>query len=405
MIFCARQKNRRYLSYIARCVATARALILENNRIFVSILTLCIILFANSGAMAGTLDETARFLAGKGVASDSKLAAYAQTKFYAEYAEETKVSWRRFQKPNLERMKKWWKKYAPRNYSTIFYPFGGPDIVNAITLFPDADTYLMFGLEPPGEMQDPETMQDESISAGLNDLKLSLNTFFQVNFFITKKMEKKLGRKSFNSITGLIMFLLAMNDCEVIDLKKIALGSVTLEPGTTEDDSIKWQNPPRSRVPGIEITFRRNSGKIQTARYFMLNIEDASLSKSSPNFIPYLKSMGRYATLLKSASYLLHTDSAKEPPPHFDQIREFILGQSDFILQDDSGVPLRFFARDKWKLLFHGKYDAPISLYSNRLQKNFKTEMQKNSTGRLPFSYSYNYQLGESNIMTAERIQ
>jgi hypothetical protein len=373
--------------------------------IFVYVLTLYGAFFSNSFALAGSLDDTARFLAGKGVTSDSKLATYTQTKFYNEYAEETKIGWRRFQKPNIESMNTWWKKYAPPMHSIVFYPFGGPDIINAITLFPDADTYLTFGLEPVGVIPDLDTMQDESISTGLNDLKLSLNTFFQVNFFITKKMEKKLGRKSFNSITGIILFFLAMNDCEVINAKKIALGSTTLVSGTAADDSINWQNPPRSRVPGIEISFRKNSGKIQIMRYFMLDVSDASLNKNSPNFIPYMKSLGRYATLLKSAAYLLHTDSAKEPPPHFNQIRELILDQSDFIVQDDSGLPLRFFERIKWKLLFHGKYDTPISLYLNRFQKNLKTEMQKNSTGRLPFSYSYQYQPGESNIMTAERIQ
>jgi hypothetical protein len=354
---------------------------------------------------ASVLAETPRFLAGKGVAPDSKLAEYAQTQFYAEYAEQIGSGWKHFQQPNLEQMRAWWPKYAPAKYSTVLYPFSGPDIANALAFFPEADAYLMFGLEPPGALPNLQAMQEDAISAGLNGLRASLNTIFKVNFFITKGMEKKLDRGSFNSITGLLLFFLAMNDCEVTGARRIAVGpGGTLVPGTPADDAINWRSPPRSRVPGVELTFTRGGGKVQTVRYFMVNIEDAALAKSSPDFLSYLKSQGRFATLIKSASYLMHRDTAREPT-RFVQIRSLVLAQSDFLVQDDSGVPLRLFARDQWKLHFHGRYDAPTPQFEKRLQKDLKVEMRRNSTGKLPFSYGYDYKPGQSNLMTAERIQ
>ena len=89
----------------------------------------------------------------------------------------------------------------------------------------------------------------------------------------------------------------------------------------------------------------------------------------------------------------------------FEQIRSLILTQSDFVVQDDSGVPLRLFARDAWKLQFHGRYEAPTPEFGKHLQKDLKVEMQRNSTGKLPFSYGYAYKQAESNLMTAERAQ
>jgi hypothetical protein len=344
-----------------------------------------------------SLAETARFLAGKGVASDSKLAPYAQAPLYAEFAGQMGSAWKRFQQPNLARMRTWWAGYAPAKYSTVLYPFSGPDIANALALFPDADSYVMFGLEPPGVIPDPQAMAEDEISAGLNDLKASLSTILQVNFFITKGMEKKLGRESFSSLTGLLLFFLAMNDCEVTGARSIAVG-----PGS--DVSIRSRSAPRSPVPGVEVTFRRSGGKLQTVRYFRVDVADASLAKSSPDFLPYLHSLGRVVTLIKSASYLMHKDGAREPA-HFEQIRSLILNQSDFLVQDDSGVPLKHFARDEWKLLFHGKYDTPTPEFGKYLQKDLRIEMQRYSTGRLPFSYGYGYKPGESNLMTAERIR
>jgi hypothetical protein len=350
-----------------------------------SVLALCGALVAGSstGECATLpLAETARLLAGKGAAADSKLAEYAQTQFYAEYAEQMASGWKRFQQPNLERMRAWWASYAPARYSTVFYPFSGPDIANALALFPDADTYLMFGLEAPGAIPDLQAMPDDAIDAGLNGLRASLNTIFQVNFFLTRGMEKKLDRGSFNSITGLLLFFLATNGCEVTGARRIAVGA----------------NDP---IPGVEVTFSRGGGKVQTLRYYRVNVADASVAGSSRDFLSYLKGQGRFVTLIKSASYLMHADSTRDAV-HFDQIRSLILSQSDFLVQDDSGVPLRLFARDRWKLLFHGRYEAPIPEFARHLQKDLRVEMQRNSTGRLPFSYGYDYKPGESNLMTAE---
>jgi hypothetical protein len=352
---------------------------------------------------AASLAETARFLAGKGVASDSDLAEHAQTQSYAEYAEQIGSGWKQFQQPNLERMRTWWTGRAPAKYSTVFYPFSGPDIGNALAFFPDADTYLMFGLEPPGAIPDLRAMHTEAISAGLNELKASLSSILQVNYFFTKAMEKKLGAGSFNSITGLLLFFLAKSDCEVTGARRIAIGpGGALVQGTAADDSTSGRS--RSRIPGVEITFTRNGGKEQTIRYFMANVADASLAKSSSDFLLYLKSQRRFVTMIKAASYLMHKEGIQELA-HFEQIRSLILTHSDFIVQDDSSVPLRLFARDTWKLLFHGRYEAPTPEFAKHLQKDLKVEMQRNSTGKLPFSYGYAYKQGESNLMTAERVQ
>ena len=364
-----------------------------------------LVVASSTGECAATpLAETARFLAGKGAASDSKLAQHAQTQFYTEYAEQIAAGWNHFQQPNLERMRTWWPSYAPAKYSTVLYPFSGPDIANALAFFPDADAYLMFGLEPPGAIPDLQAMQAEAITAGLSGLKASLSTIFKVNFFITKGMEKKLDRGSFNSITGLLLFFLAMNDCEVTGARKIAVGpGAGLTQGTAADDSINWRAP-GLRVPGVEITFRRGGGKVQTLHYFMVNIADESLAKGSPDFLPWLKSRGRFVSIIKSASYLMHKESSRDPP-HFEQIRALVLSQSDFLVQDDSGVPLRLFGREQWKLLFHGRYDGPTAQFGRYLQKDLSVEMQRNSTGKLPFSYGYDSKPGESNLMTAERTQ
>ncbi len=368
-------------------------------RVFLSLLPLLATTAHADERPAADLAETARVLAGK----DTSLVGHARTQAYVEYAAQIESGWKQFQQPNLEHMRTWWAGRAPANYATVFYPFSGPDIGNALALFPDADTYLMFGLEPPGAIPDLQAMPDEAIDSGLRELEASLSSILQVNYFFTKGMEKKLGKGSFNSITGLLLFFLARSDREVTDARRIAIDrGGALVPGTAADDSTSGSS--RSRIPGVEITFHRSGHKQQTIRYFTMNVADASLAKRSPDFVPYLKSQGRVVTLIKSASYLMHKEGIHEPA-HFDQIRSLILTQSDLVVQDDSGVPLRLFARDTWKLRFHGKYEAPTPEFGKYLQKDLKVEMQRNSTGKLPFSYGYAYREGESNLLVAERMQ
>jgi hypothetical protein len=214
-------------------------------------------------------------------------------------------------------------------------------------------------------------------------------------------MAAEMSNKSFNSTAGIIMYFLATNGYTVTDARKIAVDAKSeVVPGAATDDQIDWQKPPRSRVPGVEISFRKGAGKVQIVRYYMLNVIDSALAASSPNFIPYLKKEGPYAVIIKSASYLMHNDKIK-----FTQIRAAVMGSAKFIVQDDSGVPLRYFKAGEWKLAFHGYYNGPIGLFANRMQNDLKKAFDTGSTGKLPFSYGYVYKPGQSNLMTAERIK
>ena len=351
---------------------------------------------------SSVLNEAALLFAGRELPKGSKLQQYAETAFYKAYSSQIESAWDSLQRPNLQKINEWWKAYKPSHYpDTVLYPFSGPDIMNALVFFPDADNYLMFGLEAPGIIPDPHAMTADQITRGLNGLRNSLGDILHMNFFKTEGMAAEMSNKSFNSIAGIIMYFLSTNGYTVLGARKIVIDATSnVAAGNPSDDRIDWQNPPTSRVPGVEITFRKGSGKTQTARYYMLNVIDNALATSSPNFIPYIKKGGPYATIIKSASYLMHNDNIK-----FTQIRSAILSTTDYLVQDDSGIPLRYFKPEKYKLVFHGYYNGPIGLFANRMQYDLKKAMDAKSTGKLPFSYGYVYKPGQSNLMTAERIK
>ncbi len=349
------------------------------------------------------IDVTARLLAGREIPEDSSLHEFSKSDYYRQYSRDMRSAWKRFQGPNLEKIRKWWKDHDPSDHEkTVLYPFSGPDIMNALVFYPGARDYILFGLEQPGLVPDTANMNENELRAGLRSAQRSLETILRVNFFRTKGMAKNLKPTSFNSITGLILFFLSTNGYEIVDARRIIINKDSdVVEGSEKDTSIDWKNPPHARVPGIEISFRKDSSsRVQRLRYYMLNVIDYALVKHSPNFLPYLRKNGPYSTVIKSASYLMHNDNVK-----FTKIRKVILDTSTFLVQDDSGVPIRYLEGKGWDVKYHGYYDQPIPLFRNRFQADLKKKMKEESTGILPFSYGYDHQVNQSNLITAKKKQ
>ena len=366
------------------------------------------LLFAcgNSKSTAGhTAEEmlfadTARFLAGEPISETSPLAKLTQTDSYKKYAEDLNAGWKKFQEPNLQKMEEWWKKHTvKKTEGNILYPFSGPDIMNVLAFFPGGNNYTLFGLEPEGAIPEPLNMTNQQIEAGLQGIRHSINSLLNSNFFHRNNLIKDLDNKSFSGTAGLMMVFLTKMNYTIIGARKVTINAESvLVPADKSDEKIDWTKPPKSRVPGVEISFKKGNGKTQIVRYFMLNVIDQALTESSPNFIPYLAKNGPYSTFIKSATYLMHNDKIK-----FTQIRTAILATSTSIVQDDSGVPLRYFNTNEWNVSFHGVYDKPIPLFANRMQPDLFKLAKEKSSGVLPFSYGYDHQKDKSNLLVAEK--
>jgi hypothetical protein len=337
--------------------------------------------------------ESAKFLAGKPLSPSSRLFQLTLDKRYVSYVDEIKRSWERLQKKNIDAIVKWRGENLPKKYNkTIFYPFSGPDILNAVVFFPDGDDYIMFGLEPCGDIPAPYSLTKEQVFSGLWGLRASLNEILNMNFFKTINMQKEVSTNEFNSMVSIIMWFLGQMDYEVINAKKIWIDDysmVTTIPATAKQNKY---------IPGAEIYFKDASGYIRRVRYFQINVIDNSLLQYT-NFIPHLESYKRFTTIIKSASYLMHNDNK------FTRIRDLTLVHSDLILQDDSGIALKFFSPYQWRLTLFGVYTKPVPLFAHRYQQELKEMFDTLSKGPLPFSYGYNNGVGKSNLMLAERIQ
>ena len=89
--------------------------------------------------------------------------------------------------------------------------------------------------------------------------------------------------------------------------------------------------------------------------------------------------------------------------PGFSRVREFVLSHSSLIVQDDSGIPVNYFTRDKWNLRVFGNYAGPIELFKQHYQPKLAELFEQTNppTFGIGFGYQYNYRT--SNLIVAQR--
>lgn len=309
-------------------------------------------------------DDYARFLAGLGHPEGS-LAAYESRPAWVRYAKAIGQDWESFENGRLGPMREWAsRELGAAGGTTVFYPFSGPDFINVYTLFPHARTYLMVALEPPGVLPDPDAATAGDYFASL---QRSLYEYLHIDFFGTARMKSQISDTALKGVLPVLLAFLAREQARVLEVHHWLMqpdGTVVEQPalGATEDLG--------HGIPGLRIVFEGpgSTGK-QTLYYFQFNLQNSSFGRNQ-QFVDFIKKFGPLTTFTKAASYLLHS-------PNSSDIRQFILERSRYVVQGDSGIPLKYFAPPLWNLKLYGTYTSPLALFKNRFQADLAAADRK----------------------------
>ncbi|MEC9368215.1 MAG: hypothetical protein VX871_05920 [Pseudomonadota bacterium] len=340
-------------------------------------------------ADAPTADNTARFLAGIKPDDGSVMAPYAKEGAWARHARTLDQSWDRLEKSQLSRIRAWSKKYLPESRDFMLYMFSGPDFLYADAFYPNAKTYVLAGLEPVGPIPDLTKMSANGRAAALQELNSSIYTVLQYSFFITKDMKAKLRTGQLVGTIPVLYVFLARAGKTVEDVTLVNLnpdGTVTPSEGAT----------PKGSSSGVKIDFSDGGPQKKTLYYFSTDLSDGGLKASG--YTKFCDSLGPADSLIKSASYLLHSGN-------FSTARDYLLAKSAALVQDDSGVPLRYFDRKKWQLQPFGRYAGPISIFAGRYQNDMAQLFAKGRATAIDFGIGYRWRTHETNVLLAKNLE
>jgi hypothetical protein len=352
-------------------------------------------------------NDIARLIAGMQPEEGSVVQKHAESASWKQYAQSADAQWKGVNDRKLPKMQKWASEELTeinKRGGTLFYPFGGADFLHATTFFPEFDEIVMMGLEPIGNMPDFDKVAKKgALPNYFNSIQISLRTILQYSFFRTLDMANDFKGRVSADVDGtlpvLLLFLERTNH-RIINYEKVAIG--------TDGKLIKAEeSKDKGAYLGTKIIYRReaNPDEVKTLYYFSVNLDNGSVTEGKlglgkhKELKAYIDGLNITATYLKSASYLMYNES-------FSIIRDLILDKSTWILQDDSGMPLRYFTggKNKWDLMFYGVYAGPISLFASRWQQDMKVAYTKKEQVRpLPFGIGYQYAEGSSNLMLAKK--
>jgi hypothetical protein len=346
-----------------------------------------------AGDVQLTYQDYTNLIAGKKMDA-TFLAKSVNPEGWLQNAEDMDQTWNRFEQKSLKPMRAWaTQELAPAQTveGTVFYPFSGPDVVNMLAFFPQAKTYLMIALEPVGTLPVFRPGANEPFYSGLEQ---SLSELLYYNFFFTKRMETNLVKKELDGVLPVLLFFLGRENVQVLDVKYWLMqpdGSITEKP-VKGGEKLTGEG-----IPGVKIVFQRQAGEPeQTLYYFRFNLLN-TFWRSHPHFVKFLQGFAPYQTFLKAASYLMFK-------PKFEDIRQFILDQSQMVLQTDEGIPLRYFDHQEWDRRFFGKYSCPIQLFANCFQSDMASMYRNGQNAQpLPFGIGYHHRRDSSNLMLASR--
>ena len=335
--------------------------------------------------------DVAKLIAGLPMdGNDSLLSAIASKDYYKEYAKFTAKTFGKVKESMLTPVKTWVKEKGmldTRQDATCFYPLSGPDFMFGNTFYPYAQNYILMGLERRGTFPDFTKMSEKHLQVYFAGLKKSMLYINSRGYFVTQHMSRDFSRSHLDGVTHMIMYMMAHTDHKIIDCYPAYLGN------DGKPVRINGKAPANTiEIKVIEFTDAAQSIK-KSAYYISYDVSDTGMKKK-PELEKFLRSFNNRMAYMKSASCVLfNTD--------FSIMRDLVL-TCDKVIQDDTGVPYKYFTDDKFDVKLYGTYTTVIKDLAWCIQPKMREDIKtKGENVDLPFKISYNGNYGKGMILYA----
>ena len=279
--------------------------------------------------------------------------------------------------------------------TTVVYPFGGGDLISAITTYPEATEITTMSLEHAGDPRRIKGITAKQLKASLALIRSTSSGLLTANDSKTENLMK--GQRG--EIPGQLAFFLmalAVHGYEPVSLKYVktnADGSIRYL-SQTELESLEkneakllnkvWVAPDFSEAfDNLELIAMKKGGdptkdKI-THRHFAQNLDDDHFGKDD-GMKNYLKARTPIVAMTKAASYLLWRDQ-------FSTIRNYLLDNMQFMVSDSTGIPPKFATKAGFVQETFGKFNESFLGANAEYNADFK-KLWKDAK---PLKFRYGY--------------
>jgi hypothetical protein len=280
--------------------------------------------------------------------------------------------------------------------TTVVYPFGGGDLLSALTTYPDALDVTTASLEHAG---DPRRLgaiaTKEQLADSLEMIRYTSWGLLNANDSKTENLMK--GQRG--EIPGQLAFFLtalAVHGYEPVALRFFRVeGDGSLHYYTPseiaavekEDAKLlrgKWTEPDFSMAfSNSELTFVKKGEPGATPRvhrHIAWDLSDPAVRKTG--IIRMLEQKGPVVAMTKAASYLLWRED-------FSRVRNYLLGHMVMMISDSTGIPPHWATRAGFVQETYGTFEVSFLEASESINAEFVALWTGQPHRKLPIRYGY----------------
>ena len=332
----------------------------------------------------------ARFLAGLPGTEGSPFGELEKTDAWKLHRSELDHASEAIEKANLPAMRRFQASElsAPSIEKSIaFYPFSGPDALMLTVFFPKNPTYVMVALEPPGTLPTLKQLSRGDLNSKLIAVRSTVSSELGKSFFVTREMDRQFRGQVTDGLFSPILILLVRSGHTILGYKYVRFS----EKGEIVDRGPVVSN--KASDKGVEIDFTTDADQsVHKLFYFSVNLDNEHMEKN-PAFLAYMASLRNVSSYFKATSYMTHKDV-------FSMIRDGVLEHSRVVLQDDSGIPYKYFTGGGWQVTLFGGYSRPYGSFRWLEQPDLRKAYDTNARP-LAFRIGYGYSKAPSNLLLA----
>lgn len=327
---------------------------------------------------------------------NAPLPANVDAQTVAQHCARLRARVNRYRRGYLARAKRFFAAVEPRPLpAKVVYPFGGGDLLAALTTYPDAREFITLSLELSGDPRRIASIDTPRLAEGLKQIDRSVGPLLGANDSTSETLESTQQ----GDLPGQLCFFLialAVHGYEPVSLRyfRVETGGALhyytkeevlgLENKRAHRRHGKWTAPDFSEAfTNSELTFRLvgKNGPLLVHQHIAANLRDDSL-RWHPALLHYLEGQGRVAAMTKAASYCLWN-------PMFSRIRGYLLANMDFMVSDSTGVPPGLARQAGFVQETYGSFHGSFLKASDKYNDQFRELWAQQPARRLDFRYGY----------------
>lgn len=288
--------------------------------------------------------------------------------------------------------------------TTVVYPFGGGDLISALTTYPNAKEITTMSLEHAGDPRRIHKVDSKQLADSLLAIRAATSGLLVANDSKTENLQK-VQRGELPGQLSFFLIGLAVHGFEPVQLRYLKLNADGTPRYLTQKDldalesknakllHKDWVSPDFSEAfDNIEMVFVKQGedpkAQARIHRHFAENLDNDHFGKDEP-LKKHLEGKGRIVAMTKAASYLLWRDN-------FSTIRDYLLAHMEFMVSDSTGIPPEYAKKAGFVQDPYGRFQESFLGANAKINEDFRTLWKHHKDLDFRYGYidkSYNYHM------------